>query len=321
MRIEIGPNEQGQRLDKFLRKYLKDVPLSAIFKALRKGDVRVNGAKGKEKMFLQEGDVLEIKYLYSKSPEEKKVVFDVEPEFKVTFEDDNILMVEKWPGILVHKDQEGKDPTLTDQVLSYLFRKGAYDPKVEKTFSPSPVNRLDRNTSGIVIYAKNYEALKTLNEMMRDGRIVKNYIAIVKGRIADGEYRAYIEKREDNNVSSVSDTPGPMKKEIAMTVKTMESTGQYSLVELNLLTGRSHQLRAHLASLGNPIIGDKKYGVKEINNFLSNKYDLNFQYLYAFKVTFKNPDGVLEYLGNKVVAEKLPPIFKKVKNDLFKFDL
>ena len=137
MRIEIGPNEQGQRLDKFLRKYLKDVPLSAIFKALRKGDVRVNGAKGKEKMFLQEGDVLEIKYLYSKSPEEKKVVFDVEPEFKVTFEDDNILMVEKWPGILVHKDQEGKDPTLTDQVLSYLFRKGAYDPKVEKTFSPS----------------------------------------------------------------------------------------------------------------------------------------------------------------------------------------
>ena len=321
MRIEIGPNEQGQRLDKFLRKYLKDVPLSAIFKALRKGDVRVNGAKGKEKMFLQEGDVLEIKYLYSKSPEEKKVVFDVEPEFKVTFEDDNILMVEKWPGILVHKDQEGKDPTLTDQVLSYLFRKGAYDPKLEKTFSPSPVNRLDRNTSGIVIYAKNYEALKTLNEMMRDGRIVKNYIAIVKGRIADGEYRAYIEKREDNNVSSVSDTPGPMKKEIAMTVKTMESTGQYSLVELNLLTGRSHQLRAHLASLGNPIIGDKKYGVKEINSFLSNKYDLNFQYLYAFKVTFKNPDGVLEYLGNKVVAEKLPPILKKVKNDLFKFDL
>jgi 23S rRNA pseudouridine955/2504/2580 synthase len=321
MRIEIGPNEQGQRLDKFLRKYLKDVPLSAIFKALRKGDVRVNGSKGKEKQFLQEGDVVEIKYLYSNSPKEKKEVFDIEPEFKVTFEDDNILMVEKWPGILVHKDKEGKDPTLTDQVLSYLFRKGAYDPKVEKTFSPSPVNRLDRNTSGIVIYAKNYEALKTLNEMMRDGRIIKNYIAIVKGRIADGEYRAYIEKREDNNVSSVSDTPGPMKKEIAMTVKTMESTGQYSLVELNLLTGRSHQLRAHLASLGNPIIGDKKYGVKEINSFLANKYDLNFQYLYAYKVTIKNPDGALAYLGNKVVAEKLPPIFKKVKNDLFKFDL
>ncbi|WP_312649371.1 RluA family pseudouridine synthase [Proteiniclasticum sp.] len=321
MRIEIGPNEAGQRLDKFLRKYLKDVPLSAIFKSLRKGDVRVNGAKGKEKMFVEVGDVIEIKYMYSNAPKEKKKVYDVEPEFKVTFEDDNILMVEKWPGILVHKDNEGVDPTLTDQVLTYLFRKGEYNPEEEMTFSPSPVNRLDRNTSGIVIYAKNYEALKTLNEMMRDGRIVKNYMAIVKGRIKDGEYRAYIEKREDNNVSSVSDTPGPMKKEIAMTVRTEESTGQFSLVELNLLTGRSHQLRAHLASLGNPIIGDKKYGEKEINNYLANKYELHFQYLYAYKVTFKNPDGKLEYLGNKVVAEKLPPLFKKVKTDLFKFDL
>jgi len=321
MRIEIGANEQGQRLDKFLRKYLKDVPLSAIFKALRKGDVRVNGAKGKEKMFLEEGDVVEIKYLYSDAPKEKKEVLDIEPEFKVTFEDDNILMVEKWPGILVHKDEEGKDPTLTDQVLSYLFRKGAYDPKKEKTFSPSPVNRLDRNTSGIVIYGKNYEALKCLNEMMRDGQIVKNYVAIVKGRIQDGEYRAYIEKREDNNVSSVSDTPGPMKKEIAMTVKNETSTGQYSFVELDLLTGRSHQLRAHLASLGHPIIGDPKYGDKNINNFLANKYEMHFQFLYAYKVTFKTPHGVLSYLGNKVVAEKLPPIFKKVKSDLFKFDL
>ncbi len=321
MRIEIGPNEAGQRLDKFLRKYLKDVPLSAIFKTIRKGDVRVNGAKGKEKTFLEEGDVIEIKYLYSKSPQEKKKVYDVEPEFKVTFEDDNILMVEKWPGILVHKDVEGTDPTLTDQVLTYLYRKGDFDPNEEKTFSPSPVNRLDRNTSGIVIYGKNYEALKALNEMIRDGRIVKNYLAIVKGRIKDGEYHAFIEKREDNNVSSVSDTAGPGKKEISMTVKTEESTGQFSLVELDLLTGRSHQLRAHLAYLGNPIIGDPKYGEKDINNYLVNKYHLTFQFLYAYKVTFKNPDGKLEYLGNKVVAEKLPPLLKKIKSDLFKFDL
>ncbi|NCC78590.1 MAG: RluA family pseudouridine synthase [Clostridia bacterium] len=321
MRIEIGPNEAGQRLDKFLRKYLKDVPLSAIFKTIRKGDVRINGTKGKEKTFLEEGDVIEIKYLYSDAPKTKAKVYDVEPEFKVTFEDENILMVEKWPGILVHKDNEGSDPTLTDQVLTYLYRKGEFDPKEEKTFSPSPVNRLDRNTSGIVIYGKNYEALKALNEMIRDGRIVKNYLAIVKGRIKDGEYRAYIEKRTDDNVSSVSDAAGPGKKEIAMTVKTEESTGQFSLVELDLLTGRSHQLRAHLASLGNPIIGDPKYGDKEINNYLINKYHLTFQFLYAYKVTFKNPDGKLEYLGNKVVAEKLPPLLKKIKSDLFKFDL
>lgn len=321
MRIEIGSNEAGQRLDKFLRKYLKDVPLSAIFKTLRKGDVRVNGAKGKEKQFLEVGDVIEIKYLTSNAPKEKKTVPEVEPEFKVTYEDDNILIVEKWPGILVHKDMAGTDVTLTDQVLSYLAQKGEYVPREEKTFSPSPVNRLDRNTSGLVMYGKNFEALKALNEMIRDGRIVKNYLAIVQGRIKDGEYRAYIEKREDNNISSISQEPGPMRKEIAMTVKTLESSGLFSLVELDLLTGRSHQLRAHLASLGNPIIGDRKYGDKKINSFFANKYALNFQYLYAYKVTFKNPDGKLEYLGNKVMTEKLPPLFKKIKTDLFKFDL
>lgn len=321
MRIEIGANEAGQRLDKFLRKYLKDVPLSAIYKSLRKGDVRVNDKKGKEKMQLEDGDVIEIKYMYSESPKKKKVILEVDPQFKVTFEDENILMVEKWPGILVHKDNEGTDITLTDEVLSYLVRKGDYIPELEKTFSPSPVNRLDRNTSGIVIYAKNYETLKTLNEMMRENKIVKNYTAIVKGRIKDGEYRAFIEKKVDHNISSISHEDGPMKKEIAMTVKTLESTGQFSLIELDLLTGRSHQLRAHLASLGNPIIGDKKYGDKELNSYFTNKYDLNFQYLYAFKVTFKDSYGKLEYMGHKVVAEKLPPIFRKIKKDLFKFDL
>lgn len=203
MRIEIGANEAGQRLDKFLRKYLKDVPLSAIFKTIRKGDVRINGVKGKEKTFIEDGDVIEIKYLHSKSPDEKKKIVEVEPEFKVTFEDENILMVEKWPGILVHKDMEGTDVTLTDQVLSYLVQKGEYDPNAEKTFSPSPVNRLDRNTSGIVMYGKNFEALKALNEMIRDGLITKNYMAIVKGRIKDGEYRAYIEK-EKTIMSAVS---------------------------------------------------------------------------------------------------------------------
>ena len=129
MRIEIGANEAGQRLDKFLRKYLKDVPLSAIYKSLRKGDVRVNDKKGKEKMQLEDGDVIEIKYMYSESPKKKKVILEVDPQFKVTFEDNNILMVEKWPGILVHKDNEGTDVTLTDEVLSYLVRKGDYSPE------------------------------------------------------------------------------------------------------------------------------------------------------------------------------------------------
>ena len=321
MRIEIGSNEAGQRLDKFLRKYLKDVPLSAIYKAMRKGDIRVNGARGKEKDMLNLGDVLEIKYLESKAPETKKEFIQVDAEFKVTYEDENLLVVEKWPGILVHKDMGSNEPTLTDHVLSYLKEKGEYSPEDEKTFSPSPVNRLDRNTSGLVMYGKNFEALKELSSMMRERDIEKKYVALVKGRIKDGEYRAFIEKREDVNTSLVSLTDGPSRKEIAMKVVSERSSGLFSFVELELLTGRSHQLRAHLAFLGNPIVGDTKYGDKTTNNYFNNKYALSYQYLYAYKLTFRNSTGKLQYLENKVIVEKLPPIFKKIRNDVFKFDL
>ncbi len=165
MKIEIGTNEAGQRLDKFLRKYLKDVPLSAIFKGLRKGDIRVNGVKKKENYSLELGDVIEIKYIQSK--QEKKEDSFIKVNYSglmITYEDDNILIVEKWPGVLVHPDQKGANASLTDYVLSYLHGKGDYMPEKEKTFTPAPCNRLDRNTSGVVIFGKNFEALRTMNE-------------------------------------------------------------------------------------------------------------------------------------------------------------
>ena len=149
--MEIGPNEAGQRLDKFLKKYLKDVPLSAIYKALRKGDIRVNGKKGKETTIIAVGDAIEIRYIQSTAPTTKKAMVETEALFKVTYEDENLLLVEKWPGILVHGDQKSKEVTLTDQVLAYLREKGQYDPETETTFAPSPVNRVDRYSSGIVI--------------------------------------------------------------------------------------------------------------------------------------------------------------------------
>lgn len=319
--MEIGPNEAGQRLDKFLKKYLKDVPLSAIYKALRKGDIRVNGKKGKETTIIAVGDAIEIRYIQSTAPTTKKAMVETEALFKVTYEDENLLLVEKWPGILVHGDQKSKEVTLTDQVLAYLREKGQYDPETETTFAPSPVNRLDRNTSGIVIYGKNYEALKALNEMMRDRDIEKIYVALVKGRIADGVYTGYIEKDRVGNKSTVHEKDGSFRREIRTQVTNLQSNGLFSFVELDLLTGRSHQLRAHLAALGHPIVGDAKYGDKEINDYFKNKFALHFQYLYAYKVTFKNPPEALSYLKNKVVAEKLPPIFKSIRNDVFKFDL
>lgn len=317
MKIEIGTNEAGQRMDKFLRKWLKDVPLSAIYKSIRKGDVRVNGIKAKEKYFLSEGDIVETRDIISETKKEKFT--RIENKLKITYEDDNMVMVEKWPGVLVHSDIKGGQPTLTDYVLSYLFDKGDYTPENEVTFTPAPCNRLDRNTSGIVIFGKNFESLKLLNEMIRERKIKKYYMALVKGRIKDGVYEAYISKNEDSNISRVFDSPKTDSKKIAMEVKNVQSCGALSLIEIDLLTGRSHQLRAHLAHLGNPIVGDSKYGDKKMNSVFFNKYELSYQYLYAYKVVFKDCPEKLQYLENKTIGESLPPVLKKIKTDAFKF--
>lgn len=322
MEIIIGSNEAGQRLDKFLRKLLKDVPLSAIFKALRKGDVRVNGKKQKEKYILQEGDLVVIKYITSKKEDKFAKFINVDSSgFKIAFEDENLLVIEKWPGILVHPDSNNNEPTLTDYALSYLNAKGDYKPESELTFTPAPCNRLDRNTSGLVIFGKNFESLRMLNELIRNGDVDKYYNTIVQGRVKDGLYKGYILKNEENNISRVYDKEVPNSKEISMEVKTIRSNGAYSFIEIKLLTGRSHQIRAHMAHLGNPLIGDMKYGSREINSYFRNKYGLEYQFLYAYKLIIRNATGKLSYLNNKTIIEALPPIFKKIKQDVFRVNL
>ncbi|MGY0372738.1 RluA family pseudouridine synthase [Clostridium sp. JNZ J1-5] len=320
MRIEIGPNEAGQRVDKFSRKLLKDVPLGAIFKALRKGDIRVNDKKVKQDYFLIEGDILETKYIQSEKKEQVREYNEVDySSIKITYEDENMVIVEKWPGVLVHSDRKEGEPSLTDYVLSYLHEKGDYIPEDEITFTPAPCNRLDRNTSGLVIFGKNFQSLKLLNEMIRERKIKKYYNALVKGKLKEGCYEAYILKNEVNNISQISANKKPDSKKIAMEVKVLDTVGSFSFLELDLITGRSHQLRAHLSYLGNPIIGDTKYGDKKLNNFFNNKYGLSFQYLYAYKLVFKDCPKELAYMENKVVTESLPPIFKKIKKDALKF--
>ncbi|WP_027623235.1 RluA family pseudouridine synthase [Clostridium lundense] len=320
MRVEIGNNEAGQRIDKFLRKWLKDVPLSAIYKSIRKGDVKVNGKKIKEKYSLNLGDVVETREIVTEKGKDKKFI-KVEDfnKIKITYEDENMLLVEKWPGILVHSDKKAGEPTLTDYVLTYLCDKGDYIPENEVTFTPASCNRLDRNTSGIVIFGKNYEALKLLNEMVRERKINKYYQALVLGKIKDGIYEAYILKNNENNISTIHDKKVNGSKKIAMEVKTLQTCGLYSLIEIDLITGRSHQLRAHLNHLGNPIVGDSKYGKSKINSFFYNKYGIDYQYLYAYKLIFKDCPEKFNYMKNKTIAETLPPVLKKIKNDVFKF--
>lgn len=188
--IVITSNEAGQRFDKFLRKYLKNMPLSAIYKAIRKKEVTVNGSKFSEKYILNEGDIIRFNIEVEETKKEKNLGFlQIEYDFDIAYEDENILVVQKKPDVLVHPD-EGGEFTLTDEVKAYLYDKQEYDPYKEKTFAPSPCNRLDRNTEGLVVFAKNYETLKGINEMIRDGHLHKYYTALIKGRIADDTYIA-----------------------------------------------------------------------------------------------------------------------------------
>lgn len=320
MKIEIGPNEARQRLDKFLRKLLKDVPLSAIFKALRKKDIRVNGKKQNEKYFLEEGDIVEIKYIQSKKEDKTKKFMKVDPKrIKICFEDENVVVVEKWPGILVHSDtNDNKEATLTDYVLCYLNDKGDYVPENEVTFTPAACNRLDRNTSGMIMFGKTFEGLKCINEAIREDEVKKYYYTLAKGKVKSGLYEGYIVKNPDTNISTVYDKEVKNSKKISMDVKVVETNGAYSFLEINLITGRSHQIRAHLSHIGNPIIGDNKYGDKKLNSFFESKYGLNYQYLYAYKLNFRKIKGKLGYLDNKTIAVALPPLFKKIKQDVFK---
>ena len=211
-----------------------------------------------------------------------------------------------------------KEATLTDYVLSYLNDKGDYLPENEVTFTPASCNRLDRNTSGMIMFGKTFEGLKCINEAIREDEVKKYYYTLAKGRVKEGLYEGYIVKNSETNISTVYDKEVKNSKKIAMEVKVVETNGAYSFLEINLITGRSHQIRAHLAHVGNPIIGDNKYGDKKLNSFFESKYGLNYQYLYAYKLNFRKIKGKLEYLDNKTIAVALPPLFKKIKQDVFK---
>lgn len=317
--IVITRNEAGQRFDKFLRKYLTDMPLSAIYKAIRTKEIIINGSKSSEKYILNEGDLVTFNIEIEDVKKQKKTNFmQIDYDFKIDYEDENILVVEKKAGLLVHPD-EGKEMTLTDQVMSYLYDSGKYKPEDEKTFTPSPCNRLDRNTEGLVMFAKNYDTLKAVNETIRNGGITKYYTALIKGRIESDTYSAYIIKDTKTNRVKVYKERVKDSKEIITRVINVDTIGQYSLVDIDLITGRSHQIRAHLAWLGNPIVGDPKYGEKKINNYFKDRYGLNNQYLVAYKLVFKECTGVIKYLEGKSITMALSPVLKKIKKDVLKF--
>lgn len=301
--ITIQKNDAGQRADRFLSKAYPNLKTPLVCKLMRKKRIKLNGAKAEPNTILKEGDVLRFYLsdeLLAKDTEERKhELCDVSAEINVIYEDGNVLLIDKPAGLVVHEDNDNTADTLINRVLSYLYKKGEYDPGRENSFVPALVNRIDRNTSGIVIAAKNAESLRILNQKVRDRELQKLYLCALRGTPEPkfAAMTAYLKKIPEENRVIISDTP---KKDF-LTIKTkyrvLESRGELSLAEVDLLTGRTHQIRAHFAHIGHALLGDGKYG----DNAFNKRYGAKTQALCSYKLVFKftTDAGVLEYLNGR----------------------
>lgn len=319
-KIQITENDANQRIDKYIKKLLVNAPTNFIYKMFRKKDIKVNGKKVNEKYILKNNDVVEM-FLYEDKFKEftaTKDIYNVKKTFKVLYEDNHVLIVYKPAGLLVHEDKNESVNTLTNQVLSYLANKNELDLSRENTFMPGPVHRLDRNTSGIVIFGKTLAALQVLNEMIKQRHCIeKSYLTICKGKVNQKRnLKGYIVKLDDQaQVKLVSkDYPGALTMETI--VKPVKYNNDYSKVEVTLVTGRMHQIRVHLSSIDHPIIGDRKYGDFELNKFVKKEFGLNHQLLHAYKIRFVKSFGILAYLQDKEIVCPVPKLFEKIENRL-----
>ena len=299
--LTVGPNDAGQRLDRFLAKAVPLLPASLAQKYIRIKRIKLNGARAERDTRLTAGDVLQL-YIndefFDKPREDNAYLTVASPKLTIVYEDDQILLVDKRPGLAVHPhDGAEYGRTLIDHIQAYLYQKREWNPRGEHSFTPALCNRIDRNTGGIVIAAKTAEALRVMNQKIKDREIDKRYLAIVEGtpKPREGSLKGFLFKDARKNRVFVSDTPQPGSKTCQTNYKTLATANGLSLVECELITGRTHQIRAQFAHAGHPLLGDGKYGK------LDKRFDRSYQALYSYKLTFRftTEAGGLEHLNGK----------------------
>ena len=307
----IGKNDAGQRLDKFITKAL-DIPQSLLYKSIRLKKIKVNRKRAEANTKLCEGDTIQCFLAEEFFEKGKKTDFSessslgakslarIEAKLNVVYEDENILLVNKPAGLSVHEDSDSKSNTLITYILSYLYEKGEYSPEDEQSFAPALCNRIDRNTQGIVIAAKNAEALRVMNEKIKLREIDKYYLAAVHGipKKSTDTLSGYLIKDERTNTVRVYDRNPPKgAKDIKTRYKVIAKANDSALLEVELLTGRTHQIRAHLAFVGHPLIGDGKYGINREDRQKGYKHQALCSYKLRFN--FSGEPTVLDYLNGK----------------------
>ena len=298
----IGKNDAGQRLDRFVAKNLPLLPPALLQKYIRLKRIKVNGKVSKRDVRLNAGDVLQL-YIndefFDKPSEENMFLTLFNPQLDIVYEDENLLLVNKRPGLVVHADETEKVNTLINHIQASLYQKREWNPKWENAFAPALCNRIDRNTGGIVIAAKNAETLRIINEKIKNHELEKSYLCVTVGhpRPAEGRIEGFLLKDEAKKQVSFYHKPVPGGKTAVTLYKTLESRGPLSLVECRLLTGRTHQIRVSMAEIGCPLLGDGKYGDGAVNR----RYHETRQALYSYKLSFAftTDAGALEYLRGK----------------------
>ena len=310
----IGKNDAGQRLDRFISKAVPLLPPALLQKYIRIKRIKLNGKRAERDQRLQENDVLQL-YIndefFDKPSEENMFLTLFKPSLDIVYEDENIMLLNKRPGLVVHADETEKVNTLINHIQAYLYQKKEWNPRWENAFTPALCNRIDRNTGGIVIAAKNAETLRIINEKIALHEMEKHYLCITLGRMTppEGKIECFLLKDEAKKQVSVYHKPIPGGKSAVTLYKTLQSKGELSLVEVQLLTGRTHQIRASFADAGHPLLGDGKYG----NGDKNRRYGETRQALYSYKLTFafSTDAGMLNYLKDKTFTVETVPFRDK----------
>lgn len=319
MRITVEREQAGQRADRFIRRWISEAPLSFIYKMFRQKDVKVNGRRATIDQILKEGDVLDI-YLKPELLEKfqkQATLKPVKPDFGIIYEDEHILVADKPVGLLVHSEEKENRVTLANMFVNYLVAKGEYDPESSYGFTPGPAHRLDRNTSGIVIMGKDLPSMRELLRLFRERKdIRKEYTLLCAGQLPK-QGRIEIPLAKDSSTGTVHKASLKEGGKTAITVYTREKLySEYSLARAEILTGRTHQIRAHFSLIGHPVIGDGKYGDFSLNREFLDLYGLKYQFLHASTFTFLDPGEPLEYLKGKTFVSPLPEQLRSILSDL-----